>query len=102
MKSVKRSTWPEALSTISGVTAGHSTCTQCQGVEQHGSMMGRSSKHHSMLTQHHCAFTLLLQSADPPPPTLPHPPTSSMFSSSTKWLRHVWVTFCFMAQPGGP
>lgn len=27
MKSVKRSTWPEALSTISGVTAGHSTCS---------------------------------------------------------------------------
>ena len=26
IKSVKRSTWPEALSTISGVTAGHSTC----------------------------------------------------------------------------
>lgn len=26
MKSVKRSTWPEALRTISGVTAGHSIC----------------------------------------------------------------------------
>jgi len=28
MRSVKRSTWPEAASTTSGVTAGHSTCIE--------------------------------------------------------------------------
>ena len=34
--------------------------------------------------------------------TLTPPHTSSMFSSRMKWLRQVCVTFCFMAQPGGP
>ena len=28
--------------------------------------------------------------------------SSSMPSSSTKWDRHSWVTFCLTAQPGGP